>query len=82
MKRYYLVVSSVTTAQRLQRLLRKRGMEAGMVHTPQNLSEKGCSYSVIVRDCKAALKIAEEAGLAVRNCYEQNKDGTFYQKFF
>lgn len=80
MPKYYLVVSSVTTAQRLQKLCKKQGISLSIVHTPQDLSEKGCSYSLIAqeRDYHKVDALAKEFGIIVRDRF-LSKDGN-YQK--
>ena len=66
--KYYLVVSSVTTAQRLQKLCREAGISVSVVHTPQGLTDRGCSYSVVVKesDFPRAQSLASENQLPVR----------------
>ena len=61
MKEYYIVLSSVTLAQRLQRALAENGIRTTMVHTPKSIAEGGCGYSLIVKESFLgnALKIAE-----------------------
>lgn len=83
MPKYYLVVSSVTTAQRLQKLCQKNGVSASMIHTPQTLSEKGCSYSLIIAasEYKKVIALADANNLQIRDCFEQKEDGSFYRKF-
>ncbi len=68
MKDYYIVLSSVTSAQRLQKLLETRGIRSYFVHTPKAIADGGCGYSVIVseRYLKEALDSANEYGIAVR----------------
>lgn len=80
MPKYYLVVSSVTTAQRLQKLCQRQGISVSLVHTPQDLSQHGCSYSLIVshRDYETAVLLADENKITIRDCFLQ-KDGS-YQK--
>ena len=80
MPKYYLVVSSVTTAQRLQKLCQKQGISLSVVHTPQDLSEKGCSYSLIVseRDYKRVNDLSEINRIPIRDRFLY-RDGS-YQK--
>ncbi len=80
MPKYYLVVSSVTTAQRLQKLCQKQGISLSVVHTPQDLSQKGCSYSLIVseRDYGRVHDLAKEFHIPIRDTFLY-KDGS-YQK--
>ncbi len=80
MPKYYLVVSSVTTAQRLQKLCQRQGISLSVVHTPQDLSQKGCSYSLIVseRDYSRVCNLSETNKIPVRDRFLY-KDGR-YQK--
>lgn len=43
---YYVNYKSVTKAQRAQRELEKRGVQAALVRTPKALQEGGCGYSL------------------------------------
>lgn len=83
MPKYYLVVSSVTTAQRLQRLCQKNGISVSMIHTPQHLSDRGCSYSLIASgsDYQKIISLADANNLQIRDCFEQKEDGSFYRTF-
>lgn len=45
MSQFYAVIGPITTAVRLSRLLRQKGIQAKVVHTPN--STGGCSYSVL-----------------------------------
>ena len=80
MPKYYLVVSSVTTAQRLQKLCRDAGIAVSVLHTPQGLTDRGCSYSVVVKesDLSQAERLAKEHNLPIRQQFLY-QDGT-YQK--
>ena len=68
MKEYYIVLSSVTVAQRLQRALTEGGIRTTMVHTPKSISEGGCGYSLTVKekDLGRALRIAEINAVKIR----------------
>ena len=47
MGKIIVVVGSVTTAARLEKILRKRmGMASNVIHTPTQISMGGCSYSL------------------------------------
>ena len=65
---YYIVISSVTMAQRLQKVLSENGIRSTMVHTPKKIADGGCSYSLIVREnnLNAALKLAAVNAIKVR----------------
>ena len=68
MKEYYIVLSSVTVAQRLQRALTENGIRTTMVHTPKSIADGGCGYSLIVKECflGKALKIAESNAVKIK----------------
>lgn len=76
--KYYLVVSSVTTAQRLQKLCREAGISVSVVHTPQGLTDRGCSYSVVLKekDVAFAEELAGKYQLPVRQRFLY-KDGKY-----
>ncbi len=47
MGKIIVVVGSVTTAARLEKILRKRmGIASNVIHTPAQISSGGCSYSL------------------------------------
>lgn len=47
MGKIIVVVGSVTTAARLEKILRKRmGVTSNVIHTPAQISSGGCSYSI------------------------------------
>lgn len=68
MKYYYIVLSSITAAQRLQRSLSENGIKNTMIHTPKRIADGGCGYSIIVSEgsLAAALKIAEKNAVKVK----------------
>lgn len=78
MPEYYLIVSSVTAAQRMQKLCRQNGIAPSLTRTPQNLSAKGCSYCLIVReqDYGEVCRLADQAGISVRERFVY-QNGTF-----
>lgn len=72
-----MVVSSITTAQRLQKLLQARRIPHRMLRTPQGISGGGCSYSLCVEDVEKTLAILEEAHLSYKAVYRQTGAAQF-----
>lgn len=66
--KYYIVLSSVTVAQRLQRALLDNGIRTTMVHTPKAITDGGCGYSLIIdgNNLGRALKIAETNAVKIK----------------
>jgi len=77
--KYYLVISSVTTAQRYNKILFEYRIKSSFVHTPLTISRGGCSYSIIIdsKNLTGALRAADECGIVVKAVYEKNKDEEF-----
>jgi len=72
MGKLIVTVGSVTTAARLEKILKKTGkVTSKVIHTPASLNKGGCSYSVIT-DEKNLVYIKEAAaeyGLNVKKYY-------------
>ncbi len=71
----YATVGSVTTAVRLAKRLSARGdMRSSVVHTPAEINNGGCSYSVrtSLRDTAAIRQIAAEYGIQIRGFYRED----------
>ncbi len=72
MQKILITVGSVTTAARLEKYLRKRmGIRSSVVHTPSEINNGGCSYSLRIDEkfldiVKTAIS---EAGIRVRKFY-------------
>lgn len=75
----YIVVGSSTTAVRMKNVLEKIvGYPAYVVHTPAELSQGGCSYSVRADDRAMHMikKIAADNGISFKKIYiEKNNNG-------
>ena len=65
---YYIVLSSVTMAQRLKSVLAENGIKSTMVHTPKKIADGGCGYSLIVseKNFAASLRLAEINAVKIR----------------
>lgn len=46
MEQYLIITRSMTSAQRMQRLLNQHGIEARLFRAPKTLSEQGCTFAV------------------------------------
>ena len=72
-------VGSVTTAARLEKILKKnKGISARVIHTPVKINEGGCSHSVMTDYVYLSqLKdVAKGYGLKIRKIYsEEIHDG-------
>lgn len=66
--KYYIVLSSVTVAQRLQKALQDNGIRTTMVHTPKTITDGGCGYSLIVDsgNLDRALKVADTNAVKIK----------------
>lgn len=72
MGKLLVTVGSITTAARLEKLLRKtKGINARVVHTPAAINTGGCSYSVMTDggNLYYVKETAAENGIKVRKFY-------------
>ena len=72
MEKLIVTVGSVTTAARLEKILKKTGnVTSKVIHTPASINKGGCSYSIITD--KVNLPYVKEAvmeyGLNVKKYY-------------
>lgn len=81
MAKYYVVLSSVTTAQRFNKILTQNAIKSGFVHTPRRISAGGCSYSMIVngKQLADAIRLAGENRIVIKAVYEKKTDDSFVQ---
>ena len=79
MKKYYIVLSSVTTVQRMSKVLEKNQIRCSMIHTPHKLSAGGCSYSLILdeKSWQKAVLLAEQNRISVKAVYENTGTDEF-----
>ena len=64
---YYLFsLRSITTAQRMQQVLERVGIRAGIQRAPTGLSRKGCSYVLRVpaNKYRDALELLRQQGMS------------------
>ena len=75
---YYLILcKSLTYAQRAARVLEQAGISARPVQVPQNISNKGCGYSVRVQERKVydALHVLDGSGFKKGRVFFQSSKG-------
>ncbi len=61
-----LVLSSITYAYKAKKILEQAWIHSSVIRTPEGLSEKGCSYSLAVRDDPdRAAALLREQGIRV-----------------
>ena len=75
MGKYYITFRSVTAAQRAQRLLEGAGYSAVMLRTPGWMAEKGCGYSLRLKEIQTVPQILKGAGLSYGKIYYQKEKG-------
>lgn len=67
-------VGSVTTAARLEKLLRKtKGINSTVIHTPASINGGGCSYSLTtdINNLPLLKATLEETGIQIRKLYKE-----------
>ena len=76
MKKYLITFRSVTPAQRGQRLLRQNGITTTLQRTPRWMEERGCGYSLGLReeDAEQAVALLHKEMLPYSKVYIQ-EDG-------
>ena len=76
MKKYLITFRSVTPAQRGQRLLRQNGITTTLQRTPRWMEERGCGYSLGLReeDAEQAVALLRKEMLPYSKVYIQ-EDG-------
>ena len=72
MGRIIVTVGSVTTAARLEKLLRKnKGIYSRVIHTPATMNAGGCSHSVVLEGkyLSQLKELSNKYGLTIRKIY-------------
>jgi hypothetical protein len=72
---YFITFRSVTFAQRGERALRQAGIGCELQRTPRWMEEKGCGYSLGVKDALAALEVLRRNQVPFRKVYRRKNDG-------
>lgn len=61
-----IVLSSITYAYKAQKILEQAWIKSSVIRTPEGLSDKGCSYSLVVRgDLGRAEELLRENGIRI-----------------
>lgn len=70
-----ITVGSVTTANRLNRILSGE-MSVRIIHTPIKISGGGCSYSLITRgeNLERVKRIVNQSGIKVKGYFMESED--------
>lgn len=72
---YFITFRSVTYAQRGERVLRQAGISCELQRTPRWMEEKGCGYSLSVKEVLRALEILRKQQIPFRKVYRRKTDG-------
>ncbi len=73
---YLITFRSVTFAQRGERVLRQAGISCELQRTPRWMEEKGCGYSLSVKEVLGALEVLRRQQVPFRKVYARKPDGT------
>jgi hypothetical protein len=73
---YFITFRSVTYAQRGERVLRQAGIACQLQRTPRWMEERGCGYSLGVKDIRSALDALQLRQVPFRKVYRRNADGS------
>jgi hypothetical protein len=73
---YFITFRSVTYAQRGERVLRQAGITCQLQRTPRWMEERGCGYSLGVKEIQSALDALQLRQVPFRKVYRRNADGT------
>lgn len=73
---YLITFRSVTFAQRGERALRQAGINCELQRTPRWMEEKGCGYSLSVKEVLGALEVLRNQNVPFRKVYRRRPDGS------
>ncbi|OQB14060.1 MAG: hypothetical protein BWY15_01432 [Firmicutes bacterium ADurb.Bin193] len=78
---YFIVFGSVTVASRIKKYFSHDADYLGVMHTPGEISNGGCSYCVKVKPSKLSqvLEASRKFGYKIRGIYKQTDDGKFFE---
>ena len=70
-----IVLSSVTGAQRLKKLLAAGNIRAEIIQTPKSISDGGCSYSLRLSDShlQDVLSLTSALHISVKKIHHENQ---------
>ena len=79
MTNYLMICRSLTYAQKAAKALERAGITVSVTRTPQEISEKGCSYCVKVpeRRLSQSLVTLKNSGLSPNKVYVLFSDGNY-----
>lgn len=68
-----VVLSSLTSAQRMKKLLAAKNISSEIIQTPKYLSDGGCSYSLKVNDSslKEVNSVASGLHITIKKVYKE-----------
>lgn len=75
MMSYFVTFRSITFAQRGERVLRQAGMPCELQRTPRWMEERGCGYSLGVREALPAVEVLRKYQIPFRKIYRRKNDG-------
>ena len=80
---YFFTFRSVTAAMKGSRALERAGVSGVTVRTPKKLRQKGCGYSLRVREelLPDARQALQSAGARYQKLYRRADDGTWQEVF-
>lgn len=82
MEAYLITFRSVTFAQRGEHVLQKAGIRCAIQRAPRFMEERGCGYSLSVReaDVQNALTVLQQNQVSFRKLYVRRADGTMEER--
>ena len=72
---FLITFRSVTYAQRGERALRQAGISCDLQRTPRWMEEKGCGYSLRVKEVLGALEVLRKQQIPFQKVYRRKNDG-------
>lgn len=72
---YLITFRSVTPAQRGEALLKKHGYDCALRRTPRWMEEKGCGYSLSVKDGMGAAALLRRQQIPFGKVYLKRNEG-------
>ena len=81
-KTWIITFRSITFAQKAQRLLRREMLDATLQRTPAGLSDRGCGYSLILRerDIVEAMALLRREHLLTGKTFTHNGEGQWEER--
>lgn len=78
MEWYYVTFRSITPAQRGERLLKQKGIDAALMRAVRQISAEGCGYSLRIRpkDGGQVMELFRQNSIPFRKVFHQEPDGS------